>query len=331
MTVQSEGVQTRSSNRGSGDGDVVASKRSGQSGKAAGIASRATPYLLLLPAALATVVLLGYPVVKLVLISFQKLNPFQLIQHVTVWNGFKNYTDQLTSAEFWHTAERSVIFTLINVVLIMVGGSLVGLLLNRLGKSMRLFLSVALILAWAMPVVASTTVYQWLFDSQFGVVNWFLDKLGWHSMANYNWFSSQYSTFAVIILLIVWASIPFVAFTMYAALTTIPNEHYEAARMDGAGALKIFRFVVFPALKPFFMSTAFLEIIWVFKCFTQVIAINQGGPDRLTETLPVYSFVEGVGNQHFGSGAAIAVLTILILLCLMAYYLRTILKQEDEL
>lgn len=331
MTVQSEGVQTRSPRGGSDGGATPPAPAGRKPGSGAGALSRATPYALLLPASLATLVLLGYPIVKIVMISFQKLNMFQLIQHVTDWNGLRNYTDQLTSAQFWHTAERSLFFMLAQVALIMVGGALVGLLLNRLGKRMRLLLSVALVLAWAMPVVASTTVYQWLFDSQYGVADWFLAKLGWHSMAHYNWFGSQLSTFVVIGLLIVWASIPFVAFNMYAALTTIPGELYEAARMDGAGAWRVFRFVVFPALRPFFLGTTFLEVIWVFKAFTQVLTINQGGPDRLTETLPVYAYVEGFGNQHYGVGAAIAVLTIVILLALTGYYLRIILKQEDEL
>ncbi|MCX5210865.1 sugar ABC transporter permease [Kitasatospora sp. NBC_00240] len=293
--------------------------------------TRIAPYLLLLPAVAATLFLLGWPLLKTFLISFQNLNSRQLVQHLTEWNGFENYTEQLTSAEFWHTTGRSVAFTAGTVVLIMVGGTLVGLLLNRLGKWMRFLLSVGLLLAWAMPIVAQTTVYTWLFDQKYGVVNWGLDKLGFHGMLDYNWFSGQYSAFFVIILLIVWGSIPFVAFNMYAGLTTIPTELYEAARMDGAGAFKIFGSVIYPSLKPFFLATTFLEVIWVFKCFTQVYVLNFGGPQRLTETLPVYAFIEGISNNHYGSGAAIAVLTILILGVLMAYYFRIILKQEDEL
>ncbi len=77
------------------------------------------------------------------------------------------------------------------------------------------------------------------------------------------------------------------------------------------------------------MVATFLEVIWIFKAFPHVFAINQGGPDRLTETLPVYAFVEGVGNQHYGAGAAISVLTILILLALMSYYLRLVIRQES--
>ncbi|WP_431042301.1 carbohydrate ABC transporter permease [Streptomyces sp. P1-3] len=293
-------------------------------------ATGTAPYLLLLPAVAATLVFLGWPLVKNGMLSFQNLNMKQLIQHLTEWNGTENYREALSSDEFWRVTGRSVVFTGVNVVLIMVLGTLVGLLLARLGKRMRLLLSVGLVLAWAMPVIAATTVYQWLFAQRFGVVNWVLDRLGWHSMADYNWTGSQFSTFFVITLLIVWQSIPFVAINLYAATTTIPKELYEAAALDGAGTWKSFTSVTFPFLKPFLLATTFLEVIWVFKAFPQVFVINEGGPNRLTETLPVYAFVEGFGNQHYGMGAAISVLTIVILLGLTAYYLRTVLKQEED-
>ncbi|GAA3492197.1 sugar ABC transporter permease [Streptomyces cremeus] len=289
-----------------------------------------TPYLLLLPPVAAVLVFLGWPLVKNVLISFQNLNMRQLIQHLTEWNGTDNYGDVLSSEEFWNVTGRSIAFTAANVVLIMVIGTLVGLLLVRLGKRMRVVLMIGLVLAWAMPVVAATTVYQWLFAQRFGVVNWVLDALGFHSMADYNWTGSQLSTFFVIMVLIVWQSIPFVALNLYAASTTIPKELYEAAALDGAGAWKSFTQVTLPFLKPFLFATTFLEIIWVFKAFVQVYAINAGGPDRLTEILPVYAYIEGMGNQHFGMGSAISVLTILILLLLTAYYLRIVLKQEED-
>ncbi|KUN04828.1 sugar ABC transporter permease [Streptomyces yokosukanensis] len=299
---------------------------SGSSSRRAG----AAPYLLLLPALLATLVLLGWPLVKNGMLSFQNLNPRQLIQHLTEWNGVDNYKEILTGSDFWKVVERSVFFTAVNVVLIMVLGTLIGLLLARLGKKMRLTLLVGLVLAWAMPYIAATTVYQWLFAQRFGVVNWVLDKLGWHSMADYNWMGSQFSTFSVIILLIVWQSVPFVAINLYAATTTIPKELYEAASLDGAGAWQSFTSVTLPFLRPFLYATTFLEVIWVFKAFPQVFAINEGGPDRLTETLPIYAYVEGVGNQHFGVGAAISFLTILALLVITSYYLRMVLKQEED-
>ncbi|WNE98789.1 sugar ABC transporter permease [Streptomyces luomodiensis] len=290
----------------------------------------AAPYLLLLPALAVTAVLLGWPLVKNGMLSFQNLNMRQLIQHLTEWNGVDNYRETLTSEDFWGVTLRSVIFTGVNVVLIMVLGTLVGLLLARLGSKMRLLLSVGLVLAWAMPVIAATTVFQWLFATRYGVVNWVLDALGWHSMADYNWTGDQFSTFFVITVLIVWQSIPFVAINLYAATTTIPGELYEAAALDGAGTWKSFTSVTFPFLKPFLLATTFLEVIWVFKAFAQVFAINEGGPERLTETLPVYAFIEGMGNQHYGMGAAISLLTIVVLLALTSYYLRIVLRQEED-
>lgn len=149
-------------------------------------------------------------------------------------------------------------------------------------------------------------------------------------MADYNWLGTQTSTYFVIILLLVWQSVPFVAINLYAATTTIPKELYEAASLDGAGGWKSFTSVTLPFLRPFLYATTFLEVIWIFKAFTQVFAINEGGPDRLTETLPVYAYVEGVGNQHFGVGAAISFLTIVALLVITSYYLRMVLKQEED-
>ncbi|MEV5085290.1 sugar ABC transporter permease [Streptomyces sp. NPDC056159] len=326
MTVQTERLPSGPVDARRADGRAPGGPIPRAASRSGGFA----PYLLLLPACAATVLLLGWPLLKDFLLSFQNLNMTQLIQHVTEWNGIDNYKETLTSEDFWRVTLRSVLFTAVNVALIMVLGTLIGLLLARLGKRMRFTLLIGLVLAWAMPIVAASTVYQWLFAQRFGVVNWVLDKLGWHSMADYSWTSSQMSTFFVITALIVWGSIPFVAINLYAATTTIPVELYEAASLDGAGAWRSFTTVTLPYLRPFLYATTFLEIIWVFKAFAQVLLINTGGPDRLTEILPVYAYVEGIGNQHYGMGAAIAVLTILILLGLTAYYLRIVLKQEED-
>ncbi|WP_171167103.1 carbohydrate ABC transporter permease [Streptomyces sp. I05A-00742] len=323
MSAQTEEAATRSAPRAGKGGAPPAPGTARRR-------DRAVPYLLILPAAVFTVLLLGWIMVQNGLLSFQNLNRRQLIRRVTEWTGFDNYSETLGNEEFWRVTLRSVVFTGVNVVLIMAIGCLIGLLLARLGATMRLLLSFGLVLAWAMPTVAATTVFQWLFAQRFGVVNHVLDQLGWHSMADYNWTSGQFSTFFVITVLIVWQSVPFVAINLYAATTTIPKELYEAASLDGAGVWKRFTSVTFPFLKPFFFATTFLEVIWIFKAFTQVFVINEGGPDRLTETLPVYAFVEGMNNQHFGMGAAISILTILILIGLTAYYLRLVLKQEED-
>ncbi|GGU71910.1 sugar ABC transporter permease [Streptomyces litmocidini] len=287
------------------------------------------PYLLVAPALLSMAVLLLYPLIRNVILSFQQLNRKEFITRETIWTGFDNYTGLLGDTDFWTVVVRSVVFTAVNVALIMAIGTGIGLLLNRLGKKMRLLLSLALMFAWAMPIVASVTVFRWLFDEQFGVVNWLMRTLGLSGYDQHNWFETGFSTLVIVLILLVWGSVPFVALNMYAGLTTIGSELYEAAKMDGASGWRTFWAVVFPNLRSFFMITTFLEIIWIFKAFAQVYAMNLGGPDRGSETLPVFAYIEGVGQFHYGVAAAISVLTIVMLIAVLSFYFRLILKEEE--
>lgn len=288
------------------------------------------PYLLIGPAVLSLAALLLYPLIKNVILSFQDINKIEFIQRKYPFAGFANYTELLADPTFWTVVVRSFGFTLANVALIMVIGSLIGMLLNRLGTKMRLVLSMALVMAWAMPIVASVQVFKWLFDEQFGVMNWLMRTAGFAGYEQHNWMETGLSTLVIVTVLVVWGSIPFVALNMYAGLTTVSSELYEAARMDGANGWQTFWKIVFPNLKPFFLVTTFLEVIWVFKAFTQVYAMNKGGPDRASEILPVFAYVEGQSQAHYGLAAAISVLTIVILVVVMSFYFRLILKQEEE-
>ncbi|MGR4882043.1 carbohydrate ABC transporter permease [Streptomyces sp. LARHCF249] len=288
------------------------------------------PYLLIGPAVLSLATLLLYPLIKNVILSFQDINKIEFIQRKYPFAGLGNYTELLGDANFWTVVVRSFGFTLANVALIMVLGSLIGILLNKLGTKMRLVLSMALVMAWAMPIVASVQVFKWLFDEQFGVMNWLMRTAGFAGYEQHNWMETGLSTLVIVTILVVWGSIPFVALNMYAGLTTVSSELYEAARMDGANGWQTFWKIVFPNLKPFFLVTTFLEVIWVFKAFTQVYAMNKGGPDRASEILPVFAYVEGQSQAHYGLAAAISVLTIVTLVIVMSFYFRLILKQEEE-
>jgi N,N'-diacetylchitobiose transport system permease protein len=312
MTVQAPGIEPAARPVGSGRRDTW------------------VPYALIAPAVLAIAGVLGWALYRNLLISFQQFGRKQLISRTTEWTGWDNYVHALNDDRFWSTVYRTFVFMAVNVVLIMVIGTLIGLLLNRLGKKMRLTLSISLVLAWAMPIIPSTTVFRWIFDTQFGLMNWFMRTLGFSGYEQHNWFGSGTSTLAIVTVLIVWMSVPFVALNLYAGLTTISGEIYEAARVDGASPWRIFWSVVAPIMRPFFLITTFLEIIWVFKAFAQIYALNGGGPNRASETLPVMAYVEGMGQQQFGVAAAISVLTLLILLAVMSFYFRLILKQEKE-
>lgn len=296
-----------------------------------GLPGRALPYLGLLPALVTFVLLLGYPVLLVVLTSLQHMGLRELMTGTTTWVGLENFRTILADPQFITITIRTFLFMAVNVVLTIVLGTLVALLLERVRRSVRLLLSVAMILAWAMPALTGSVVFQWLFDSKLGVVNWALSSVGiFGDWLNHSWFDTGLSTFAIITMLIVWQAIPFVAFSLYAGLLSIDEELPEAARVDGADERQIFRHVTLPALRPLLLLLTFLSIIWDFKVFTQIWTMRQGGPDGQTVTLSLHAYITGVSQSRFGIAAAISVLMVTFLLVVLIPYIRTMLRAHEE-
>jgi N,N'-diacetylchitobiose transport system permease protein len=286
------------------------------------------PYLLIAPTLLATAYLLVYPLLRNVIISFQHFGLAQLIRGGAGFAGFANYGAVLSDPEFWSVTRRTLLFTAVNVGLIMVLSTVVALLVVRLGRVMRLVVLGGLVLTWATPMIAATTVFQWMFSSQLGVVNWVLVRLGFASFRGHAWFADGPQTFAILVALIVWQSVPFAALTLYAAMTTVPQELYEAARIDGAGGLRSFRSITFPVLRPMFGLVTCLEVIWVGKAFVQIWVISGGGPGRATTTLPVYAYQVAQSLHRYDVGAVVSVLMVLLLVFALLFYFRHMFREE---
>jgi N,N'-diacetylchitobiose transport system permease protein len=294
------------------------------------------PYLAILPTLVTFIVLLGYPLLLLLETSMQKFGLYEIINHVTTWIGLQNYHDVLFQGpaglpDFLTVLFRTTVFMLVNVSLTIVLGTLVALLLERLNKWVRLVLTAAMVLAWAMPVVTGAVLFQWLFDSKLGVVNWAISSLGiFGDYLNHSWFETGLTTFGVVTVLIVWQAIPFVALSLYAGLLSIPKELPEAARVDGGSERQIFRHITLPALAPLLMMLTFLSVIWDFKVFTQIYAMAQGGPDQQTITLSVYSYIVGIAEQKYGYAAAASVVMMLLLLVVLIPYIRRMIRSLEE-
>jgi N,N'-diacetylchitobiose transport system permease protein len=266
--------------------------------------------------------LLLYPLLKAAVISFQHFRLGELIRGGAAFVGLENYQELLSGAEFWQVLLRTLIWTAIDVVLIVVLSTGIALLLVRLRRGMRLALMSGLALAWATPIIAATTIFQWLFQSELGVVNWLLVSLGLDSFRGYTWFADGTATFAVLVVLVVWQSVPFAALTLYAGLTTIPVELYESARIDGGTGPQVFWRITLPILRQLFALVTSLEVIWVAKCFPQIWVLSQGGPGDATTTLPVYAFKVARVLQKYDLGSAVAMLTVVILAIALISNLR---------
>ncbi|MFD9502191.1 carbohydrate ABC transporter permease [Streptomyces sp. NPDC060035] len=289
------------------------------------------PYALIAPAIGGMLYLLVYPLARAVLISLQDFRLRQLISGDAEFVGLRNYRTLLADPRFWEVVGRTFVFMAVNVVLIMVIATLVALMTERLGRAGRTTVLCALVLAWAMPVVAATTVFQWLFHSEFGVVNWLLTSLGFGSFDRYPWFANGTAAFVILVVLIVWQSVPFAAITLYSALTTVPAELYESARLDGASGVRIFRSVTFPMLRPIFMLVFSLEVIWTFKAFVQIWVMTRGGPGDATTILPVYAVQTALSSQRYDLGSAASMVTVVLMSGVLVLYFRQMFRQEDEL
>jgi N,N'-diacetylchitobiose transport system permease protein len=300
-----------------------------------------TPYLLLLPTLVVIGALLLWPLGQVVVMSFAKLGIRELRgDRPWPWVGLDNYTQILGDPFFWTVLRNTVLFAAANVVLTMVLGTLVGLLLNRLGKRMAGFVSGAVMLAWATPALTGAIVWKWMFDDTSGLVTWLLNELpdglsqalfGRSEWTGYGWFNSPLTFFTVLTLIVVWHSFPFIAVSVLAGLKSVPAELYEAARVDGAGPWRVFWSLTFPLLRPVFGVLMVLSTIWDFKVFTQQFVLAGGTQDRPTFMLAIYSYAEAFSPPpKYGLGSAIAVILTLILLSVTAVYVRMVLRQEDS-
>ncbi|MGB8940328.1 MAG: sugar ABC transporter permease [Streptomyces sp.] len=289
------------------------------------------PYLLVAPAVLGMLYLLVYPLARAVLISFQDFGLRQLILGDAHFTGFDNYTQLLSDPRFWTVVRRTFLFMAVNVALIMILSTLVALMVERLGRFGRTAVLSALVLTWAMPVVAATTVFQWLFHSEFGIVNHALTGLGFSSFEGYPWLAHGPAAFAILVTLVVWQSVPFAAITLYSALTTVPTELYEAARIDGASGFRIFHAATLPIVRPIVMLVLSLEVIWTFKAFVQIWVMTRGGPGDATTILPVYAVQTALAQQRYDLGSAASMLTVLLMSGVLIAYFRQMFRQENEL
>jgi N,N'-diacetylchitobiose transport system permease protein len=282
------------------------------------------PYILLLPAIAALGLMLGFPLIRLATLALQDFSLKQQFGAPAEWVGLRNFGDILGDPEFWTILKRTVLFCAVNVVLTMVIGMAVALLLKRLGRRMRLLTMLGLMLAWSMPALTATVIWQWIFDTQYGLANAVLDRQG------ESWLSNPMTFYMVATIIVAWMGVPFIAFTLYAGLTSIPDEMLEASAIDGATPWQRFRDIVVPSLKPILFILTSLSVLWDFRVFTQIYVLQRAGSiNRDTNLLGVYAYRISIGSSEFDKGAAVAIVMVLITVLLTLFYLRSMVRQEE--
>jgi N,N'-diacetylchitobiose transport system permease protein len=293
-----------------------------------------TPYVLLLPSAVAIGLLLLWPTIQIAEFSFQNYGLPQVTGAApTQWVGGATFRAAVADPEFWLSLRISLIFAAVVVPLTLLTGTLVGLLLNRLGRKMSAFVSSAVMLAWATPAVSASVIFIWLADPDGGVVDWTLTKLpswlgGGAHWAGFSWTNAALPAYALLTVLVLWQGFPFVAVSVLAGLKTIPAELHESARVDGGGSWRIFWRITYPLLKPIFLVLLLLSIIWDFGVFTQAYLVTGELGNRDEYNLGIYAYDRAFTMPpNYGTGSALALILTVILLIITVGYVRASVRQ----
>ncbi|XBS69427.1 sugar ABC transporter permease [Acerihabitans sp. KWT182] len=240
--------------------------------------------------------------------------------------GFDNYLYALTDPDFLAALARTLYFTVVSVAFEGVIGVLVALLLNQKFCG-RNCLRVLVILPWALPTIVNAMMWRLNFNPDYGSINALLTQLG--LIDHYrSWLGSPDSAMNAVMLADIWKNYPLVTLLTLAALQSIPDDLYEAARIDGASAWRRFRAITFPAILGPLGVALILRTIDAFKIFDIIYVMTRGGPADSTKTLSFFVYQESFSYLRAGSGAAYAVLMTLLCGILIAVYMLMIARQR---
>ena len=239
--------------------------------------------------------------------------------------GFLNYTRLFEDPVFWQTVRNSFVFTFGSELIRLVIGLPLAFALNRSFKGKRLVQGLILI-PFVIPIALSSLAWKWMFDSLYSVINWMLMRVG---LIDYpwQWLGEPGLAMWSVIILNVWRGFPFSAVILLAGLTAVPQEVIEAAKIDGAGPVRRFLYVVAPIIRPILFVGLLYSIVFSFTDFSAVWLLTQGGPYNSTHVFGTYAYNVGINAGDLGMGAAIT-LFIFPLLAVMVVFLLRVLRRE---
>jgi multiple sugar transport system permease protein len=279
-----------------------------------------TPYVFLLPAMIVTLAVVLIPVAQTVWMS---LHDFVLFRPRNVpFVGLGNFRKAFADETFWLSLGNSVWWIGLVVGGQFVLGFVTALLLNQ-SFWWRGIARSAIIIPWALPSVIIGLSWTWMYDYNIGVFNDLLLRLGVIA-APVAWLAQPQTAFYAVVLALIWQGFPFFAVTILAGLQTIPEEHYEAAEMDGASRWQQLRFVIWPGLAEIIATALLLRTIWVANSLDVILVMTGGGPGLATHTLPLYAFLKAYSGMEFGYGGALSLLLTALLLAVVIAYIRRV-------
>jgi multiple sugar transport system permease protein len=267
----------------------------------------------------------GFPIVYDLMASVQKVTVGNVASLTRPYVGFDNYRLVLADPAFRKVFVNSLVFVATNVIAQVGIGLAVALFFAQRFTGAR-WLRGALLAGWMLPALVVGALWKWIFATQYGVANYLLQRLAVVS-APIHWLSDPAVSLLSVTIANVWFGMPFSMILIAAGLTGIPQELYEAAALDGAGAAARFRFITFPALQPTLLAVACLVTIYTMRAFDIIFAMTEGGPLDSSNVLPVMSYQLSFQRFQFGLGAAVGSFAFVIVFAVALVYVRTLGKE----
>lgn len=280
-------------------------------------------YVLLSPVLLYLLAVMVLPFGWAVYLSFTN----KAVGTPATFIGLKNYIDLMKDSLFWKVAWNTLLFTIVAVIGKTVFGMVMALVLNEKIVCRNLF-RVLLFLPWTIPTIVSVFTWQWIYSDVGGVLNYILTKTGIldHQVG---WLATPSLAMFSVILVNVWRGIPFMGIAILAGLQTISKEMYEAAMLDGAGAIKRFVYMTLPSVKEVTILAAVMTTIWTLNDFEIIWLLTRGGPSNGTQVLSTLSYTTGFLNLSLGKAIAIAIITMPPLILLINYVTKRSLSSNE--
>lgn len=275
---------------------------------------RRTGWLLLAPALLILSAVYAYPIARSVWLSLFTQNLGTKLE--PTFSGLSNYGRMAQDGRFWQTISNTMVFTVSSLVLELVLGMIIALVLNQAFRGRGAVRTIAII-PWALPTALIAATWAWIFNDQFGVVNDLLLRLGLIS-SGINWLGNPTPALISVIIADVWKTTSFVAILLLAGLQSISGDLYEAHAIDGATPWQSFRQITLPLLMPQILIATLFRFAQSFGIFDLIQVMTGGGPGGATETVSIYIYATVMRYLDFGYGAALVVVTFLILIAVVA-------------
>ncbi|MGE3911699.1 MAG: carbohydrate ABC transporter permease [Chloroflexota bacterium] len=282
--------------------------------------------LLVAPAILYIVALVGYPFILAVYLAMSDAN----VATVGLGNfvGLDNFLSLFQAPQFQIALRNTLLFTAVSAVFKGLLGTTLAFLLAENVPGTRIFRFVIL-LPWTVPIVLSSIAWKWMFDTQYSIINWAGHAMGLLKPGiNPNWLGEPTLAIISIISVNVWRGFPFAAVILLAGMTSISPDILDSAKIDGAGVIVRFRKIIVPMIAPVLFVGSLYDLVFTLNDMTIVYLLTRGGPGDATHVLASYAFLVGVQSGALGRGAAIALLLFPMLLIVVFFALRALQRRD---